>query len=117
MTDLDEGAVRLGGDSTQWADYGVNVGHNVYGGIHVHPPFPSAGPPPPRPGAARPRAKRRPPALPPGGPAPAAAGGGEPALEETPRGSALGADRPRGRLRGSRCGAVAHRPHGAGEEK
>ncbi len=25
------------GDS-QWADYGVNVGHAVYGGIHFHPP-------------------------------------------------------------------------------
>ncbi|MEU2669344.1 hypothetical protein ABZ622_10780 [Streptomyces sp. NPDC007164] len=22
----------------QWADYGVNVGHAVYGGIHFHPP-------------------------------------------------------------------------------
>lgn len=22
----------------QWADYGVNVGHAVYGGIHIHPP-------------------------------------------------------------------------------
>ncbi|TGZ14248.1 hypothetical protein DV517_57310 [Streptomyces sp. S816] len=59
MTDLDEGAVRPGGDSTQWADYGVNVGHNVYGGIHVHPPFPSAGPPRLRPGAAGPLSKRR----------------------------------------------------------
>ncbi len=27
------------GDS-QWADYGVNVGHAVYGGIHFHPPAP-----------------------------------------------------------------------------
>ncbi|MGH1552316.1 hypothetical protein ACRAWF_09770 [Streptomyces sp. L7] len=25
------------GDS-QWADFGVNVGHAVYGGIHFHPP-------------------------------------------------------------------------------
>ncbi|MFE7839410.1 hypothetical protein ACFU53_26155 [Streptomyces sp. NPDC057474] len=23
---------------SQWADYGVNVGHAVYGGIHFHPP-------------------------------------------------------------------------------
>ncbi|MCX4849655.1 hypothetical protein [Streptomyces sp. NBC_00893] len=22
----------------QWADYGVNVGHAVYGDIHLHPP-------------------------------------------------------------------------------
>lgn len=22
----------------QWTDYGVNVGHAVYGGIHFHPP-------------------------------------------------------------------------------
>ncbi|MGP3925244.1 hypothetical protein [Streptomyces sp. 8N616] len=28
---------RERGDS-QWADYGVNVGHAVYGGIHFHPP-------------------------------------------------------------------------------
>jgi hypothetical protein len=28
---------RERGDS-QWADYGVNVGHAVYGDIHVHPP-------------------------------------------------------------------------------
>ncbi|MER5525750.1 hypothetical protein ABT075_14230 [Streptomyces sp. NPDC002677] len=27
---------RERGDS-QWADYGVNVGHAVYGGIHFHP--------------------------------------------------------------------------------
>ncbi len=36
------------GDS-QWADYGVNVGHTVYGGIHFHPP---ATPSPRRNGAA-----------------------------------------------------------------
>ncbi|MDB1090139.1 hypothetical protein PJ985_21520 [Streptomyces sp. ACA25] len=29
------------GDS-QWADYGVNVGHAVYGDIHFHPPASSA---------------------------------------------------------------------------
>ncbi|GAB3108827.1 hypothetical protein GCM10027160_07240 [Streptomyces calidiresistens] len=29
------------GDS-QWADYGVNVGHAVYGDIHFHPPVSSA---------------------------------------------------------------------------
>lgn len=28
---------RERGDS-QWADYGVNVGHAVYGGVHFHPP-------------------------------------------------------------------------------
>lgn len=28
---------RERGDS-QWADYGVNVGHAVYGGIHFHAP-------------------------------------------------------------------------------
>ncbi|NED35621.1 hypothetical protein [Streptomyces sp. SID8499] len=27
---------RESGD-IQWADYGVNVGHAVYGGIHFHP--------------------------------------------------------------------------------
>lgn len=26
----------------QWADYGVNVGHAVYGGIHFHPPASTA---------------------------------------------------------------------------
>lgn len=34
----------------QWADYGVNVGHAVYGGIHFHPP---ATPSPHRNGTAR----------------------------------------------------------------
>lgn len=33
---------RERGDS-QWADYGVNVGHAVYGGIHFHPPASPAG--------------------------------------------------------------------------
>ncbi len=32
---------REPGDS-QWADYGVNVGHTVYGGIHFHPPATSS---------------------------------------------------------------------------
>ncbi|OON72447.1 hypothetical protein B1H18_29905 [Streptomyces tsukubensis] len=27
---------------SQWADYGVNVGHAVYGGIHFHSPAPAA---------------------------------------------------------------------------
>ncbi|MET8828454.1 hypothetical protein ABZX40_22875 [Streptomyces sp. NPDC004610] len=27
----------------QWTDFGVNVGHTVYGGIHFHPPVLSAG--------------------------------------------------------------------------
>lgn len=43
---------RERGDS-QWADYGVNVGHAVYGGIHFHPP---ATPSPRRNGTA-PRAR------------------------------------------------------------
>lgn len=29
------------GDS-QWADYGVNIGHAVYGDVHFHPPASSA---------------------------------------------------------------------------
>lgn len=32
---------RERGDN-QWADYGVNVGHAVYGGIHFHPPASTA---------------------------------------------------------------------------
>ncbi|WP_217213834.1 hypothetical protein [Streptomyces sp. AC550_RSS872] len=28
--------------NNQWADYGVNVGHAVYGGIHFHPPASTA---------------------------------------------------------------------------
>ncbi|GGZ01651.1 hypothetical protein GCM10010385_59060 [Streptomyces geysiriensis] len=32
---------RERGDS-QWADYGVNVGHAVYGGIHFHQPATSS---------------------------------------------------------------------------
>lgn len=28
---------------SQWADYGVNVGHAVYGGIHLHSPASSRG--------------------------------------------------------------------------
>jgi hypothetical protein len=38
---------RERGDS-QWADYGVNVGHAVYGGIHFHPPASPATPSPRR---------------------------------------------------------------------
>lgn len=37
-------ALRLDGDGTQRADYGVNVGHDVHGDIHVHPAAPAAGP-------------------------------------------------------------------------
>ncbi|WP_405850757.1 hypothetical protein OG211_36580 [Streptomyces niveus] len=35
-------AWRERGES-QWADYGVNVGHAVYGGIHFHSPAPRSG--------------------------------------------------------------------------
>ncbi len=35
-------AWREPGDS-QWADYGVNVGHAVYGGIHFHAPASPVG--------------------------------------------------------------------------
>lgn len=38
----------------QWADFGVNVGHTVYGGIHFHPPALSAGRSLGRGGAAQP---------------------------------------------------------------
>ena len=31
-------------NSTQWADCGVNVGHAVYGDIHIHPPAPADRP-------------------------------------------------------------------------
>lgn len=34
---------RERGDS-QWADYGVNVGHAVYGDVHFHPPVSLAVP-------------------------------------------------------------------------
>ncbi|MET8565233.1 hypothetical protein ABZV75_33505 [Streptomyces flaveolus] len=44
---------REQGDS-QWADYGVNVGHAVYGGIHFHPPASAAGPSRRRNGTAHP---------------------------------------------------------------
>ncbi|MGW2918489.1 hypothetical protein ACWDBF_11595 [Streptomyces angustmyceticus] len=42
---------RERGDS-QWADYGVNVGHAVYGGIHFHSAAETASP------AARSRRRR-----------------------------------------------------------
>ncbi|GAA2545311.1 hypothetical protein GCM10010398_35260 [Streptomyces fimbriatus] len=38
---------REWGDS-QWAGYGVNVGHTVYGGVHFHPAASSATPTPRR---------------------------------------------------------------------
>ncbi|KQX50817.1 MULTISPECIES: hypothetical protein [unclassified Streptomyces] len=34
-----EGGVAGGGG--QWADFGVNVGHAVYGDIHIHPAAPA----------------------------------------------------------------------------
>ncbi len=36
--------LRLRGDVAQWAGYGVNVGHTVYGGVHFHPFVPAVGP-------------------------------------------------------------------------
>lgn len=35
---------RLEGDGGQWADYGVNVGHDVHGDIHIHSPASMDGP-------------------------------------------------------------------------
>ncbi|WP_335980551.1 hypothetical protein [Streptomyces sp. CA2R106] len=35
----DEGEDRPERWDRQWAEYGVNVGHAVYGGIHIHPPI------------------------------------------------------------------------------
>ncbi|MEV0446230.1 hypothetical protein AB0I84_43170 [Streptomyces spectabilis] len=46
MTAPYKAETRLEGDNTQWADYGVNVGHAMYGDIHIHPPaLPADGPP------------------------------------------------------------------------
>ncbi|MFG3282244.1 hypothetical protein [Streptomyces sp. NPDC048111] len=38
VTDSGKAARHLAGDSTQWADYGVNVGHDVHGVINVYLP-------------------------------------------------------------------------------
>ncbi|PWG14182.1 hypothetical protein DF268_08095 [Streptomyces sp. V2] len=38
MTAHDEDPLWRERSDSQWADYGVNVGHAVYGGIHFHPP-------------------------------------------------------------------------------
>ncbi|MGW7188022.1 hypothetical protein [Streptomyces sp. NPDC054838] len=38
VTDSGKAALHLAGDSTQWADYGVNVGHDVHGVINVYLP-------------------------------------------------------------------------------
>ncbi|MFJ4677870.1 hypothetical protein [Kitasatospora sp. NPDC088783] len=40
--------------AAQWADYGVNVGHAVYGDIHIHPIAAAVGPPGHRPDATGP---------------------------------------------------------------
>lgn len=38
MTGSHQASPRRERGDSQWADYGVNVGHAVYGDIHVHPP-------------------------------------------------------------------------------
>ncbi|WP_059008628.1 hypothetical protein [Streptomyces specialis] len=43
MTAPYKASLRLEGDGIQWADYGVNVGHDLYGDIHIHPPTPPDG--------------------------------------------------------------------------
>lgn len=59
MTAPNKASLRLGGDGTQWADYGVNVGHTVNGGIHFHAPAPADGPSRPRHGTASPVSAKR----------------------------------------------------------
>jgi hypothetical protein len=44
---------------SQWADYGVNVGHAVYGGIHFHSPASSAAGSRHRDGTAHPTRRTR----------------------------------------------------------
>ncbi|KOV36805.1 hypothetical protein ADK60_06270 [Streptomyces sp. XY431] len=41
MNDPDEDLPPFHGGGTQRTGYGVNVGHDVHGGIHFHPPAPA----------------------------------------------------------------------------
>lgn len=45
MTAPYERTLRPEARSNQWTDYGVTVGHDVYGSIHIHPPVPPGRPP------------------------------------------------------------------------
>lgn len=45
MTAPFDGFPQPEGGGGQWAECGVNVGRNVYGGIHIHPVAPADGPP------------------------------------------------------------------------
>lgn len=44
MTAPYKDSLRPEGSGNQWADYGVNVGNDVYGDIHIHPPTQAGGP-------------------------------------------------------------------------